>query len=280
MSSPLVSVGIPLYRSRQFLSSLRENCAALSAQKDVEIIISDRHGLDDALDILSSQWRRDSRFRFLRANDCLNWVEHMNLLLREARGEYFRWMPHDDCFPAGCLTPLIDRLKQDPATILAYGPTRGIDAASRRMPERDRLHSYPVSPGSAWTFRHSLDLFWKGTCDGAFKGLFRRRKVVDAGLFIRPTYELVHAERTWLFGISLLGGLGEEATSTYLKRYHSDSVHTNWHSGPRNILSATWTMCGYLRDFGSSLDEKCFGTAYLWTRAAGRISQQLAKKHS
>ena len=278
MSTPLVSVGIPLYRSRPFLSSLRDNCAALVAEDNVEVIISDRHGFDDTLDVLCAEWGHDARFRFLKDGDCLNWVEHMNLLLREARGDYFRWMPHDDCFPAGCLTPLIERLERTPSVILAYGPTRAIDAAGLCTPERDRLRSYPVSPGQNWTFQHSLDLFWKGFCDGAFKGLFRRRDVINAGLLIRPTHRLVHAERTWLFGVSLLGGLAEEPASIYLKRYHSDSVHVTWRPGTRNIVSATSTMCGYLRDYGPGLSAKCFGTVYLWRRAIQRIKEGRANR--
>src|SRR4051812_37807283 len=111
MNPPLVSVGIPLYRSRPFLGSLRENCIALAAENNVEVIVSDRHGFDDTLDILNTEWKHNLRFHFLKASDCLNWVEHMNLLLREARGTYFRWMPHDDCFPEGNLKPLLDRLE-------------------------------------------------------------------------------------------------------------------------------------------------------------------------
>jgi hypothetical protein len=277
MTIPRISVGIPLYRSRPFLASLRENCAALAAEDNIEVIISDRHGFDDTIDLLHTEWGQDARFRFLRGDDRLNWVEHMNLLLREARGDYFRWMPHDDCFPAGCLTPLIERLERTPSVILAYGPTRAINAAGRRTPERDRLRSYPALPGHNWTFEHSLDLFWEGFCNGAFKGLFRRRAIIDAKLFIRPTYRLVHAERAWLFGVSLLGGLAEEPASIYLKRYHPDSVHTSWRPGTRETISATSTMCGYLRDYGPGLSAKCFGTVYLWTRAIQFIRRRRAK---
>ena len=189
-------------------------------------------------------------------------------------------MPHDDCFPQGCLQPLIARLERDAGIILAYAPTRGIDAAGRRMPERDRLRTCPVAEGQAWTFRHSLDLFWDSTCDGAFKGLFRRRDVAEAGLLIRPTHELVHAERAWLFGISLLGGLGEEPTSIYLKRYHADSVHAQWHPGRRHVVSATLTMCGYLRDFGPGPDEISSGTEYLRTKAAAIVRRLAASRQS
>ena len=242
-------------------------------RKEVEVIISDRHRLDDTLDVLRAEWGHDSRFRFFASDDGLNWVEHMNLLLREAQGDYFRWMPHDHCFPAGCLPPLVDRLERTPSVILAYGPTRAINAAGLRTPERDRLHSYPVAPGRHWTFQHSLDLSWNGFCDGAFKGLFRRRDVMNAGLLIRPTHGLVYAERTWLFGVSLLGGLAEESSSIYLKRYHPDSVSSTWRGGTQNIVSATSTMCGYLRDYGPGVSAKCFGTAYLWRKAIERLTK-------
>jgi len=277
MTPPLVSIGIPLFRSDRFLRGLRANCEALAAEGDVEIIISDRHGLDDSLDTLRSEWGHDPRFRFLEATDGLNWVEHMNLLLTEARGQYFRWMPHDDLFPAGCLGPLVERLDRDPDIILAYAPTRGIDEAGRRLPERDRLSSYPVASGENWTFQHSLDLFWQGTCDGAFKGLFRRQAVMNAGLLVRPTYELILAERAWLFGVSLLGWFGEEPTSMYLKRYHPGSVHAGWHAGWRHTISATSVMCGYLRDVEPDRSKKWRGMVYLGKRAAVRIRQQLGE---
>jgi ectoine hydroxylase-related dioxygenase (phytanoyl-CoA dioxygenase family) len=271
MTRPLVSVGIPLYRSAPFLPGLRANLRALAEEDSVEAIVSDRHGLDDTIDVLRDEWRHDDRFRFLAADDQLDWVEHMNLLLLEARGRYFRWMPHDDLFPRGCLQPLVARLESEPQAILAYGPTRAIDVDGSRLPDRDRLDTHPAAPGGPWTFRHSLDLFWHGSCDGAFKGLFRRAEVVDAGLLIRPTHELVDAERAWLFAVSLLGGLREEPTSQYWKRYHPDSLHEQWEHGPRHVISTTATMCGYLRDLGPGPTATVHGTVHMVARAAGRV---------
>jgi hypothetical protein len=276
VTSPLVSVGVPLYRSRPFLESLRANCRDLAGEASIEIIVSDRHCHDDAIDRLQSEWGGDRRFRFLKSDDRLDWVQHMNLLLAEARGEYFRWLPHDDVLPRGSTGPLSDWLEREPRTVLAYAPTRAIDPSGRRMPERDRLASDPVAPGSPWTVRHSLDLFWRGWCDGAFKGLFRRRRVMDARLFIRPTHEMVSAERAWLFGISLLGALSQVPDSIYLKRFHDDSTSAQWRPGARHLLSVTTTMCGYLRDHGPDPWTRCYGMAYLWVRAAGRLRRHLA----
>ena len=50
-SRPLVSVAIPLFRSKPFLNYVIENIEAIESA-DVEIIVSDRHGTDDALDLL------------------------------------------------------------------------------------------------------------------------------------------------------------------------------------------------------------------------------------
>lgn len=158
MNQPLVTVAIPLHRSKPFLHGLHGNCEALAAEDDMEIIVSDRHGLDDAINILESQWRSDPRFRFFKAKDSLNWVEHMNFLLAEARGRYFRWLPHDDLAPAGCLRPLVERLECDPRVTLAYAPPRAIDAAGRRIPGRDRFDTNPVPPGHTWTATSNIVL--------------------------------------------------------------------------------------------------------------------------
>lgn len=278
MSRPLVSVGIPLFRSGPFVDGLRANCRALAARDDVEVIVSDRHGLDDTIDLLAAEWKGDPRFRFLKASDGLSWVEHANLLLRAARGEYFRWMPHDDLFPEGCLDPLVDRLNRDPEIILAYAPTRAIDSAGHRLPERDRLETCPVAFNEKWTLRHSLDLFWTGSCDGAFKGLFRRLPVIAADLFIRPTRGLIFAERGWLFGISLLGGLAEEPGSQYFKRYHPASTHAGWSPGIGHVASATAAMCGYLKDYGPGWPQVLRGMATLWMRAARHVAREARTK--
>jgi len=275
MTRPRITIGVPLYRSKGFIGQLRRNFSAFADEEGVSILVSDRHGLDDAIDVLREEWGDDPRFRFIKAADRLNWIEHMNLLLGLADGEYFRWAPHDDSFPVGCLRPLVRRLDSDPGTILAYGPTRAIDTGGARRPERDRLNTHPVPRGGRWTLADSLDLFWRGWCNGAFKGLFRRGPVVDSGLFIRPTRDLVFAERAWLFGVSLLGGLAEEPASEYYKRYHCDSTSASWNPGPRHVISTTSVMCGYLRDFGPAGSARLRGNIHQWVRAAGFIRNRL-----
>jgi hypothetical protein len=268
---PLVSLAIPLWMSARFLPTLRQNLAAID-EPSVEVLISDRHGLDDTIEILREEWGDDPRFRFFAYRDGIDWVAHLNTLLTEARGRYFRWMPHDDVFPRGSLPPLVRALNGDERALLAYGPTTAIGASGERLPKLDRADPHPVATGEPWQLRHSLDFFWKGYCDGAFKGLFRRDRVIAAGLTIRPTYQLVHAERTWLFAMSLLGDFRFVAESPYVKRHHPWSAHASWTPDSRHITSATLTMCDYLRDHAPAGVDRRRANAYLLARAAERLA--------
>ena len=274
-----LSLAIPLYKSMPFIDNIRLNCEALTSMPNIEIIISDRHCLDDTIDHLKKEFGQDPRFKFLTSTDALTWTAHVNLLLSIARGTFFRVMPHDDIFPPGSLELLVQRLEKDPTVILAYGPTRALDVNGDRIPQRDRINTSPVAPFEPWQFKYSLAFNERGYCDGAFKGLFRRKEIIEAGLYIRSTYELVGAERAWLFGMSLLGGLGEESNSIYLKRYHSQSTHAQWKITNRHNVSITRVMSGYLWDQKNiELSKRIYGLMYLWRQSFMIIVRQFKKK--
>src|SRR6187397_2030409 len=75
VAAPLVSVAIPLYRSRPFVDRIARNIETLD-YPSVEILISDRHMDDDAIELLGARFAGDPRIRLLRANDRAGWVEH------------------------------------------------------------------------------------------------------------------------------------------------------------------------------------------------------------
>jgi len=65
LASPRVTVAIPLHRSLRFVGNIVRNVRALS-YGNVEIIISDRHCADRALDELYALFHADRRFTFIR----------------------------------------------------------------------------------------------------------------------------------------------------------------------------------------------------------------------
>lgn len=57
-------------RSAPFPAIVRDNLDRLR-DPDIEVLISDRHGLDEALNVLERDYGHDSRFRFPRATDAI-----------------------------------------------------------------------------------------------------------------------------------------------------------------------------------------------------------------
>ena len=69
----LISCLIPLYRSYEFYDIICENIDAHLAQ-DAEVLISDRHGLDDAASLLATRYAHEARVRVMTVIDERDWV--------------------------------------------------------------------------------------------------------------------------------------------------------------------------------------------------------------
>lgn len=270
---PKITVAIPLFKSARFINNIIENIDNIHSL-DVEFLISDRHCHDDTIDRLANHYASDHRVRCIKNYDQLDWVGHINVLLKEARGKYWQFLPHDDISPRGSLGDLIDALDVNPDAILAYGPTKRVDIDGQ--PLKRKLHPNPNHPEEAkhdWKMDYVLSMFWKGYFDGAFKGLIRRNIViVDKCLFIRSTRDQILPERCWLFALGLLGRFHFVPEATYIKRFYKGSVHTNWNIQGCNYVSAARTMSGYLHDLIDCKSAYRYGLRDLWLNAI-RLAQ-------
>lgn len=244
---PLVSIGIPLYRSRRFVGVIADNVERIS-YPNLEFLIADQHGEDDALPLLRERFADDPRVRFFATGDRLNWSENYNFLLRRAKGRYFRWLAHDDSLPARGLEEQVACLERDPETVLVYGPVEWVDTTGRTVDLVGRARTFPFDHRRPWGLRESL-LIYVGVCGvGAFKGLVRRRRIVEAGFSIRTTHGHVAPERVWLFAISLLGRFRFAHGYVYRKQLTPGSVSTGFRMSLRNHASCYRVGLSYLRD--------------------------------
>lgn len=189
----------------------------------------------------------------------------------EARGDYWRFLPHDDLSPPGTLERLIDTLDRDPEAILAYGPTRAIDLAGNHLPERDRLAPHGISMDAPWTLRVALDMFWEGYFDGAFKGLIRRSAICSPALPIRSTRDQILPERAWLFALCLKGRFRFVADATYVKRFYADSTHASWVIDDCHLLSASGVMMHYASEAIADSGIRHLAIEYLTQRLRERL---------
>ena len=273
LKQPKTTVVIPLFRSARFIESIIANIDAIPAH-GVEILISDRHCYDDTIDRLAERYAKDPRVQCLKHRDKLNWVEHINTLLEVARGDYWQFQPHDDLFPPGSLDALIAALDSNPDAILTYGPMEAIDINGRPIPTRNCLTPHPVEAEYGWTLGLVLQMFWKWYFSHAFKGLIRRKIVMDNGLLIRSTRDQILPERCWLFALCLLGCFHFVPKATYKKRIYQDSLTSLWTVTEHHFLSAARVMTGYLHDL-VKLEPACwYGTRDLWLNALRRARWQ------
>lgn len=227
MSTPLITVAIPLYRSGRFLDVICQNISNLPTE-GVVILLSDRHGDDDALDKLQEQFANDHRIRFLRATDRIDWVDHYNFLLQEATTDYFMWMPHDDTFPPGYVTGLVQDLEANPDAWLSFGDIVRVEVATQvyermYMPFRFQRRLTYHRPYRAV----QLLCFWN--IGIPFRGVFNRKRVLEQNLFIRkarngPDFADVY----WMFGVGLRGRFVYNSRQYCLKRYYATSTHAPW----------------------------------------------------
>ena len=263
---PRTTVVIPLFQSARFIDTIITNIDAMPT-RGVEILISDRHCYDDTIDRLAERYAGDPRIRCIKHRDTLDWVGHINTLLDEAQGEYWRFLPHDDLSPPGSLEALIMALDANADAILAYGPTFAIDGEGLPLPGQVRSKPHPAEAEDGWTLGLVLQMFWKGYFNGAFKGLIRRKIVMDNRLHIRSTRAQIYPERCWLFALSLLGRFHFVREASYIKRFHDGSVHSRWKITGRNALSAARIMSGYMHDLLGPGPVCSYGTQDLWLNA-------------
>lgn len=278
--TPRVTVALPLYRSARFIDLIDDNLSNLLALDfPVEILISDRHLYDDALDRLQERYGDRPNIRLLRAEDRIGWVDHFNLLLSEANGVYFMWMPHDDSFPQDYLPKLIEPLEGDPTAVLAFGNVRAIGREGR--PRRNALlPPPPLDSDEPWTTRTMLRLATHWNPGIAFRGLFRREPIVRSGLFMRSTRRDVNADRFWVSATGFLGRWRYVPDCYCVKRYYPTSTHARWKLTPTVWFRAFPVLSRYSWDFARPRSRALLAIATFGFWSLGRALRCAADKRS
>ncbi len=268
--APLVSVAIPLFRSRRFVPVIRDNLKTID-YPNLEIIISDRHCADDAIDLLRELFEGDSRFRFFQCQDGLNWIDHYNWLLEAASGTYFLWMPHDDSYPSDYIPRLVSCLENQPDAALAFGRIVPVDLDGVDLPS---IRNAPctIQNRKPWTLGQSVKLlFWGAGIP--FRGLFRRDFVVRSGLRLPSGDARLAADLIWVFGLSLKRRLCFVPECSLRKRYYSGSTQGSFRFRAREGIASFRVLQGYLKQLDSSRKDVFLGTVAVLLWSLMRVSR-------
>lgn len=205
MPRPRVSIAIPLYAARSFVDRITDNIRRLAAP-DVEFVLSDQHGLDDALEQVQRRIDGAASLRCHSSRTGVGWIDNYNFLLREAAGDYVRILSQDDVLPAASLEAARAVLDADAATVLVVGPANLIDLGGDIV-WRDTLHApSPARAIGAATTLDAIHLFAGSRYHDASLGLMRRSTIAESGLSIPHTAaDSGLSFKVLLFAIALRG---------------------------------------------------------------------------
>lgn len=273
---PHISLLIPLYRAKPFLDCIIQNIEAVD-YPNCEIIISDRHYLDTAIDILREKYANDPRVKILSFQDELNWVDHFNLLFQQATGKYLIRISQDDKLINYTLKEMVSCLEENPSIVLCYLPVVLTDMKGHFLGVINFLSEVQqVNDNEPWAFELTLNAYLAGYFSGAFScGLFRRELLNKHLAYIRPTKRLIDSERLWDSNVGLLGRISMCVKGEYIKQQNPVGITSQWQRKPSDYLSNYIVMLSYLKDYCPSWKKRIGGAVYLfmmtWISIGARV---------
>jgi glycosyltransferase involved in cell wall biosynthesis len=142
-TAPRVSIGLPVYNGKKYLAEAIESLLGQSFE-DFELIISDNASTDETADICSQYAQQDRRVRYIRQPHNIGLSPNHNVVLDQARGEYFKWAASDDLYGRELVERCVDVLDKCPDVILAHSWTAAVDGAGNIT----QAYKYPLATDS------------------------------------------------------------------------------------------------------------------------------------
>lgn len=133
---PKVSIGLPVYNGENFISEAIESVLA-QTMTDFEIIITDNASTDNTQRICEEYAARDSRIKYFRNEQNLGAAPNFNYAFELSKGEYFKWLAHDDIIAPTFLQKCSEVLDTDPSVVLVFPRTNVINSAGSVIKEYD-----------------------------------------------------------------------------------------------------------------------------------------------
>lgn len=117
---PLVSIGIPTYNragllKRSIESALNQN------YRNLEVIVSDNHSIDETKSVCQHYHSLDKRFRYIRQPRNLGPGENFAQVLRNSSGQFFMWLADDDWLDANYVDSCVKQFESDLSLALVSG---------------------------------------------------------------------------------------------------------------------------------------------------------------
>ncbi len=216
--SPVASIGLPVYNGENFVAEAIQ-CVLDQTFSDWELVICDNASTDGTVEICRQFAERDSRIRVHQnprnMGVCFNYSE----VFRLSRGQYFKWMAHDDLFTPRFIEACVEELENDQGVVLAFTKMCYVDASGQvlRRQTSELSVSGETVESRAKQFlssaAQSTDFLWLAY------GVVRREILQQSGSM--GLY--AGSDHVMLFRIALQGRIKQIEEEMFFRREHSEA---------------------------------------------------------
>jgi glycosyltransferase involved in cell wall biosynthesis len=212
--TPKVSIGLPVYNGDNYLRFAIDSILDQD-YSDFELIISDNSSTDATEGICREYAAKDHRIQYYRNERNIGASGNFNRVFELARGEFFKWIPHDDeCHPS-LLRRCIETFEDASAhTVLVCSRCQFIDEAGRMLyVSRLKMSSSPRP------YNRLASLIFNRDYPYPLFGLIRSEALHQTRLM-----GLVHADHILLAELALQGNFVEIPEDLQKWRIHSKNA--------------------------------------------------------
>jgi len=215
---PRVSIGLPVFNGEKYIKEALDSILA-QTYKDFELIISDNASTDRTQQICLSYAAKDSRIRYYRNKRNVGASKNFNRVVELSRGEYFKWVAHDDVIAPEFLQKCVNVLDRDSSIVVCCSKTGFINEHA----DLDGTYSYTIRIGSRKPHERFGDIISiKIPCAYAIFGLMRLTLLRKTPLLAN----YIGSDRNLLAELGLIGRIHEIPEYLFLSRNHAETCST------------------------------------------------------
>ena len=218
LETPLVSLGLPVYNGENFVAEAIQ-CVLDQTFSNWELIICDNSSTDRTVAICRELADQDSRVRVYQNARNMGVSFNFNEVFRLSRGQYFKWLAHDDLFAPRFIEGCVQELEKDKRVVLACPKICYVDVERRLLRRQASELSVLGATAESRTKRfmalaaQGTDFIWLAY------GLIRRDVLEQSGALGLYAGD----DQVLLFKIALRGCIKQIEEEMFFRREHPEA---------------------------------------------------------
>ncbi len=214
--SPLVTIGVPVYNGESYIEATLDS--ALAQHHDhLEILVADNASTDATAEIVRRYAANDSRVRLIENDTNIGAAPNYNLVLNEAKAEFFCWLSADDLIEPAYVERAVEILIERPDVVGVYSHAGRINEHGERIGDyHDTMAALRLSsPDAGIRFRDSV----LGFPAIVLFGVMRRSAMLDS-----PGHgAYIGGDRVFVSEMALKGKIVRVEEELFQRRVHAEA---------------------------------------------------------